>query len=435
MSAAGKIWAPVALRFLRVGITKTTKMIRTKLADVAAARTAAQGELARIPIRTTPTGRQPIHPAALLRQKRAGRWYSTAQQSVNNTVRRWISTAGGSSGNAAPRFNRASFPTSNTSRRVGQNTGRAPWASTLRPNLTGGAIPRTQGGYSTGGGARYFSHTPAAPAQVVHNVSVAMRAFCLSGKKARYDGLNARGEMCYRAVSELEQNAYVKMMGAARGNPGAFIDFKLNPTITALSPLAAAAAAGFTSAGAAAPAATLNEEGFLDVLSVDFARAVKDLAVIFADLKRIALLGDLPVTMEKGSVLRVRFPGVDAETVERLCDDYGVQRGVVGEDPGFAAEAGVPMALRFPFAPDVEGAKTITSPGGSLRSLSGLDIDVDVDEAFIDEMEEHSWMSDPEGYESMSPTPKTSEHASDDYEGLEGIYRFLEECDRAKGRY
>ncbi|KAI8281031.1 hypothetical protein K4K60_004452 [Colletotrichum sp. SAR11_57] len=426
---AGKIWAPTALRFLRLGVTnvtKATKMLRTKLANAAAR--PAQGELAHIPIRTTPTGRQPIHPAALLRQKRAGRWYSTATQNVNNTVRRWISTAGGS-GNAA-RFNRASFPSSNTSRRVGQMTGRAPFASTLRPNLTGGAIPRTQGGYSTGGGARYFSHTPAAPAQVIHNVSVAMRAFCLSGKKARYDGLNARGEMCYRAVSELEQAAYVNMMGAARSNPGAFVDFKLNPTITALSPLAAAAAAGFTSAGAAAPAASLGEEGFLDVLSVDFARAVKDLAIIFADLKRIALLGDLPVTMEKGSVLRVRFPGVDADTVERLCDDYGVQRGVVGQDADFDVETGVPMALRFPFAPDCEDAKTLTSPGGSLRSLSGLD--VDLEEAFI-EMEEGPWMSDPEGYGSMSSTPKTSEH--DEYDGLEGIYRFLEECDRAKGRY
>ncbi|KAK1638357.1 casein kinase II beta 2 subunit [Colletotrichum phormii] len=430
MSSAGGIGAPAALRLLRVGITRTTKMIRTKLAN--ATRPAVQGELAHIPIRTTPTGRQPIHPAALLRQKRAGRWYST--QSINNTVRRWISTSGanasGSTGGSA-RFSRASFPSSNTSRRVGQMTGRAPFANTLRPNLTGGAIARTQGGYSVGGGARYFSHTPAAPAQVIQNVSVAMRAFCLSGQKVRYDGLNARGDKRYRAVSELEQAAYVKMMGAARGNPGSFVDFHISPTVTALSPLAAAAAAGFTSANAEAPTTTLNEDGFLDVLSIDFARALKDLAVVFADLKRLAILGDLPVTMEKKNVLRVRFPGVDAETVERLCDDAGVQRGIVGEDADFEIENGVPMALQFPYAPD--GVKTITSPGGSLRSLSG--IDVDLEEAFMDEMEEHSWMSDPEGYESVSPTPKTSEDCSDGYEGLEGIYKFLEECDRNKGRF
>ncbi|EFQ28867.1 casein kinase II beta 2 subunit [Colletotrichum graminicola] len=432
MSVAGGIWAPAALRLLRVGLTKTTKVIRAKLAN--ATRPVVQAEFAHIPIRTT--GRQPIHPSALLRQKRAGRWYST--QGVQNTVRRWISTSGSStSGNASgsTRFSRASFPTSNTARSVGQSTGRAPFASTLRPNLTGGAIARTQGGYTLGGGSgvRYFSHTPAAPAQVIQNVSVAMRAFCLSGQKVRYDGLNGRGDKRYRAVSELEQAAYVKMMGAsARGNPGSFVDFHISPTVTALSPLATAAAAGFTSANVEAPATTLNEDGFLDVLSIDFARALKDLAVIFADLKRLAVLGDLPITMEKESVLRVRFPGVDAETVERLCDDAGVQRGIVGQDADFDAGIGAPMALHFPHAPG-DDAKTITSPGGSARSLSG--IDVDLDEAFMDEMEEHSWMSDPEGYESMMPTPKTSEQGSDDYDGLEGIYRFLEECDRNKDRF
>ncbi|OLN81114.1 hypothetical protein CCHL11_09710 [Colletotrichum chlorophyti] len=426
MSAAGGIWAPAALRLLRVSITKTTKIIRTKLASAARP---VQGEFAHIPIRAT--GRQPVHPAALLRQKRAGRWYST-QQNVHNTVRRWISTAG-SGASAGPRFARAASPTSSTSRRVAQMTGRAPFASTLRPNLTGGTLQRTQGGYSIGGGARYFSHTPAAPAQVMQNVSVAMRAFCLSGQKVRYNGINAHGDRCYRTVSELEQAAYVKMLGAARSNPGSFVDFHVSPTITALSPLAAAAAAGFTSANTVAPATTLNEDGFLDVLSIDFARALKDFAIIFADLKKLAVLGDLPVTMEKGSVLRVRFPGVDAETVERLCDDAGIQRGVVGQDADFESETGVPMALRFPYAPDTDDSKSLTSPGGSLRSLSGFE--ADLDEAFMEEMEENPWMSEPEGYESGSPTPRSSEQLSDDYEGLEGIYKFLEECERAKGRY
>ncbi|TDZ30527.1 hypothetical protein C8035_v002786 [Colletotrichum spinosum] len=420
-AAAGKLLGPAALRFLRVGIAKTTKMLRTKLAN--AARPAAQGELVHLPIRAT--GRHPVHPAALLRQKRAGRFYSTTAQSVNNTVRRWISTAGGNGGKTGPRFDRASFSSSNTSRRVGQMTGRAPFASTLRPNLTGGAFPRTQGGYSTGGGARYFSHTPAAPAQVVHNVSVAMRAFCLSGQKVRYDGLNARGDFRYRAVTELEQAAYVKMMGGDRRNTGAFVDFALTPTMTALSPLGAAVAAGFTPADNVAPAASLGEQGFLDVLSIDFARAVKDLAIIFADLQKLASLGDLPVSLHQGKSLRVHFPGVDAETVERLCDDYNVHRGVVGQDSMSEEEAGVPVALRFPFAPGCDD-KTITSPGGSIRSLSAID----VEEMFL-EIDE---MSDVEGYESMSPTPKSSE-MSDDYQGLEGIYRFLEECDRAKGRY
>ena len=33
----------------------------------------------------------------------------------------------------------------------------------------------------------------------------------------------------------------------------------------------------------------------------------------------------------------------------------------------------------------------------------------------------------------MSPTNKSIQQ-TEEYEGLEGIYRFLEECDKAKGR-
>ncbi|GKT89687.1 casein kinase II beta 2 subunit [Colletotrichum tofieldiae] len=227
MSVAGGIWAPAALRLLRMGITKTTKVIRTKLAN--ATRPAVQGEFAHIPS-AQPAASPSTRPH-----------FSDRSERDAGTQPRAFTTPGPStSGNASSaRFSRASFPSSNTARRVGQSTGRAPFASTLRPNLTGGAIARTQGGYTLGGGggARYFSHTPAAPAQVIQNVSVAMRAFCLSGQKVRYDGLNGRGDKRYRAVSELEQAAYVKMMSAsARGNPGSFIDFHISPTVTALSP-------------------------------------------------------------------------------------------------------------------------------------------------------------------------------------------------------
>jgi hypothetical protein len=132
---------------------------------------------------------------------------------------------------------------------------------------------------------------------------------------------------------------------------------------------------------------------------------------------------------------------MDAETVERLCDDVGIKRGVVGQDPGFDASPAVDVALRFPFAPDAGCDDLLTSPGGSLRShRSGSSSDVD--EAFIvEEFEENPWRlsssSELEGYESMSPPIMSSsgEHCSDDFEGLEGIYRFLEECDRARGRF
>jgi hypothetical protein len=435
MASAAGILAPMAQRLLRVAVTKTMKMVRTKIAS---ATRPLQGELQSIPIRTT--NRQPIHPSALLRQQKnrsGGRWFSTSQgQSVNSAFRRFFSNSGGNGGyTGGSRFNRADFPSSKTSRRVAQLSGRAPFASTLRPNLTGGAFPRTQGGYSLGGnGARYFSHTPAAPAQVVQNVTMAMRAFSLSGQKARFDGLGPRGEKRYRAVSALEHEAFAKMSAAPRAAPGSFVDFHLSPTVTALSPLMAAfpyrsAVPGIKPETVAA--ATLCADGLLDALSVDFARALKDLSAIFSDLKKLSGLGDLPVMLEKTNILRVRFPGVDADTVERLCDDLTIQRGIVGQDPDFEVANGVPIALRFPFAPDAAAEKTLTSPGGSMRSLSGHDLD----EAFMDEMDENPWLSDPEGYESLSPPVGSGEHGSEDFEGLEGIYRFLAECDRAKGRF
>lgn len=302
-------------------------------------------------------------------------------------------------------------------------------------------MPRTAGGYSLGGGARYFSHTPTAPAQVVQNVSQAMRAFFLSGQKLAYDGLGPRGERQYRAVSPMEDDAMRKLSDIPRFAPGSFIDFQLSPTVTALSPLAAAVPFTSEKFGFKADAgASLNAEGLLDVLSADFDRALKDLAAVYADLRRLAILGDLPITLENQHTLRVRFPGVDAGTIERLCDDVGVQRGIVGEDRDFDIDAGAPVALKFPFAPDAP--KSVLSPDGSERSLedfgfdnaSSLDDDAFVREAFMDEVDGNPWMSDPEGYVSMSPTVTSGEHCSEDLDGLEGIYRFLDECDRAKGR-
>lgn len=434
MASVGAIWGPATLRILRVAVANTSKIVRTKLAN---ATRPLQGELQHIPVRSGYTGRQPIHPVALLRQQRRGaKWFSSsAAQNVGHAVKRFIG--------AESRASRSSLPASNTSRRVGQYSGRAPFANALRPNLTGGAIPRTAGGYSLGGGARYFSHGPAAPAQVVQNVSQAMRAFFLSGQKLRYDGVGSHGNRQYRAVSSVEDEAMNKLAAIPRSSPGAYIDFQLSPTVTALSPLAAAITGATSVSGfkaeAVASGATLNTEGFLDVLSADFGRALKDLTAVYADLRRLSVLGDLPIMMEKKNGLRVRFPGVDAETLERLCDDIGIQRGVISQDPDFSAATGAPMALQFPYAPDIE--KTVTSPGGSLRSLEGhefdtssLDDDSFVREAFMDEMGNNPWVSESEGYESMSPPLSSGEHCSEDFEGLEGIYRFLEECDRAKGR-
>jgi len=241
-----------------------------------------------------------------------------------------------------------------------------------------------------------------------------MRAFFLSGQKLRYDGAGPRGERQYRAVSTLEDDAMRKFSSFNSNAPGAFIDFKLSPTLTALSPLGAAVPFASETSGlkpeAKVAGVHLNTEGFLDVLSADFGRALQDLAVTLADLRRLAILGDLPVLLENPTTLRVRFPGVDADTLDRLCDDLGVQRGVVGEDADFGVAAGVPMALKFPFAPDAPKSFSVRS----LREYmfdesSSLGDDDFVREVFMDEMAENPWLSDPEGYETMSQ--ETMSHA------------------------
>jgi hypothetical protein len=414
------MWAPAALRLLRVGVVRTTKALRSKIAS---ASKPTQSQLHNATIHTVPTGRQAIHPLAALRQsRRSARWYSTnAQRYLTSTVRRYMS--GGTTG---PRVDRSKFPTSKTSRCVSQFTGRAPFASTLRPNLTGGALPRTQGGYTLGGGgARYFSHSPVAPAEVVNNVSAAVRAFWLSGQRVSFDGVDSMGYAKYRAVSILEEEAARRMSSCSKVVPGSFIDFQLSPTITALGPLAAS----FTHARAdpSARVANLDPE-VVEQLAGDFTRAFKDLSMTFTDIKRLSSLGNLPISLEKPNVLRIRFPGVDVETVERLCDDLDIRRGSLGEDPEFGAAMGVPVALKFPFAPQSEIALT-TSPSPSSRSMDSDD----VREAFI-ELEEDPWFSDPEGYETMSQELSSGDH-SQDYEGLEGIYRFLQECDRPRPNF
>lgn len=452
--AVGGMWAAAALRVLGKNLARTSKMLRSKLAAAATRSSNSAQQLQPIAVRSG--ARQPIHPAAWLRQQKSGRggakWHST-YANINATVRRYISNTArkqSPSSGQQSRFDRSKFPVSATSQAVAAFPGRAPFASTLRPNLTGGTFPRTAGGYSfsgagRAGGKRYFSHTPAAPAQVVQNVSQAVRAFWFSGQRAHFDGYSADGRKLYRAVSVDEEKARNKLAVAPHA-PGSSIDFHISPSVTALSPLGAmipssqSVEAEIQTAGA-----TLLADNFLDVLSVDFARTLKDLAAVMADLKALARLGDLPISLERADLLRVRFPGVDAETVERLCNDVGVQRGIIKEDPDFDMDAGVQVALRFPYAPADDGcSKTLTSPDETVRTRVSSESSNELDDAFVEEVEENPWLlasehsvvsEELEGYESMSPSLKSasSEHYSEDrYEGLEGIYKFLEECDRAR---
>lgn len=428
----------------------TTRFIRDKLPQ--ACRT-AEAELQHVPVRAN--ARQPVNRIAAIRQSQS-RWYST-RKTINDSVRHFSSASAG-----AARPIRSSYRSSRVGQAVNRLTSKAPFATTLRPNLTGGTLCRFAGGYGTGtghiGGARYFSHTPSAPAQVVSNVSQAVRAFWLSGQKAQFDGINQGGEKQYKSVTALQHETGRKMRNSHPSAPGSYVDFKVSPTITAVGPLSSIPRTQFDKD----TQESLNCEGLLDVLSVDFARALKDLAVIMNDLKRLSTLGDLPISLPTASTLRVRFPGCDADTVECLCQELGIRRGLVYQDADFDAHNATEIALLFPFAssktpseitssPKVQLSKpqrgeqlgwaemisARQSPHYSTRSIMSHDFEE------IENVEANPWVRSPSGYSSL--------HASDEgdvagyfqaqpmsvcqpseYEGLEGVYKFLEECDRAR---
>ena len=267
---------------------------------------------------------------------------------------------------------------------------------------------------------------------------------------------------------------------------GTTLEFRLSPTITTLSSLSSSTATPAFSASSFMRCfgeQTLGTEGLLDCLAIDFARALKDLAAILADLKRLSTLGDLPLSLStsqgNGLALKVHFPGCDAQAVTRLCDEAGVQRGVIREDEGWRQDKDAEIALLFPFAPsraesDVgdddhfsesryfskgphrqvqeqvdwknmlsPSERTTTSPRLSTRSVTSLESYHDI------EVASNPWLDNTEGYESLGDSDYEDENdvlgmnthgdgavssRYEEYEGLEGIYKFLSECDNANAR-
>lgn len=465
---------PKAMRLLKFGFDKATRLIRDRLPQTAkAVEPQVQHAYARV-------SRQPINRLAAIKQSQS-RWYTT-RQAINNAVRTFSSSA-------APQVSRSSFPASRTATAISRLTTRTPFASQLRPNLTGGTLSRSAGGYSLGGqGVRHFSHSPAAPAQVVQNVSQAVRAFWLSGSKARFDGFNSRtGDKRYRAVSDLQDDIRQTLDLHAPAAKGAFIDFKVSPTITAVGPLARIPRSGRSTPSCESSTTTdgfttangLADPLLLSNLSIDFARALKTLSAVFNDLKRLSILGDLPITLHNSDTLRVCFPGCDADTVESLCLELNINRGIVGQDEGFSEECGAEMALLFPFAPshptsDAGSRQYVVSrPKKRLRSASYKQDPVEwthmmspaqstqhspsnKSHSLIShgELQINPWLSSPSGYSSLHSSELDGQYPIDDaaamfsprhhlesaayadtaagYEGVEGIHRFLKECDMAR---
>ncbi|KAM5489463.1 hypothetical protein MaudMau93_003281 [Microsporum audouinii] len=430
--SSGHQLIPKVWRVARFAFEKTARAIRSRLPDAPQPRA-----LQLQPAFVRPSVRTPADRIAALR----------SQTRSFTTVRLSARTASG----------RATQPLK-IATQVSRLTTRTPFASALRPNLTGGAFCRTAGGYAIGagriGGARYFSSSPTCPAQVIQNVSAAMRSFWLSGQRVRFDGIDKRtGAKKYKVVTALQQEAGRKMGAIPTTASGSYVDFKISPTITALGCIKSMQKESTFQAN---EQATLNSAGLLDLLSGDFARVLKELAAVLNDLKKLAALGDLPISLHDQSTIRVRFPGCDAETVEHLCVEAGMQRGVVGQDEDFESRNGAEMALLFPFAPSHQHSE----PGSYLRDSPLMRTPEYVnwremvlskdsvspfgtpggDFSLMDLSEENPWARQPSAFSSVGiselgdreffpdiryPTPTVS-----DYGGIEGVCRFIEECNR-----
>ncbi|KAJ5946614.1 hypothetical protein N7454_003453 [Penicillium verhagenii] len=445
--ANGHLLLPKIWRAARFAYEKASRAIRAKLPEPAPNSSLQyQPVYARI-------NRQPINRAAAIRQARSRHFSTRAAGAFASAVRGIQADIG-------------TYKATRVASNIGRLTVRAPFASTLRPNLTGGTLGRTAGGYAIGagrfGGARYFSHGAAAPAQVIQN---GVRAFFLSGQKIRFDGIDPRtGEKRYKAVSAIQDQAGRNMSAIPRAAPGSYIDFQLSPTITAFGVMAALnKKAGFATE-------TLQSEGLIDVLSGDFARALKEFAIVLNDLKRLATLGDMPITLHDQSTIRVRFPGCDAETVESLCDEIGVQRGRISQDNDFDLRTGADLALLFPFAPSMAPSSdtedfferpsqsiqpstdnldwhAMLTPEGSPSTYNSRDsgnaVSFDDSELFG----ENPWTSR-SAYSSVNiselgdraffPEISSSCASLSDSESVfgdaEGIHRFLADCDLARRR-
>lgn len=450
--SAGHLLLPKIWRVARFAYERASKAIRSKLPEPTQYNSVRyQPAYARI------NPRQPISRAAAIRQTRSRHFSTRAASAFTSALRLGLGA------------NATAPKSSQIASNISRLSSRAPFASTLRPSLTGGALGRTAGGYAVGagrfGGARYFSHGPAAPAQVIQNVSQGFRAFFLTGQKVRFDGVNPHtGEKRYKAVSALQDQVERKMNADLHTVSGSYIDFHVSPTITALS-----ACGGFGKQDSTAPCETLNSEGIMDLLSADFARALKDFSAVMNDLKQLSYLGDLPISLHGRSTIRVRFPGCDAETVEQLCCEVGIQRGRIEEDEDFDIHTGADLALLFPFAPSIASSsdtdhyfEKASRPNfqyaahldwqgmmiSESRTPSSPNFSRDSGNAASFEDSElfgcNPWKSSAQSYSSINISelgdqPYFSENSSagqpestSAYEGVADIYNFLAECDQAK---
>ena len=327
---------------------------------------------------------------------------------------------------------------------------------------------------------------------MIHNVSVGIRAFFIGGGKARFDGVDpVTGEKRFRSVSATEDAVYTQWESPMSSTmKGTNLEFKLSPIVTALGPFSSSDRASFdiASLNDIDLLSTLTSD-FARAIQ-DLSLILTDLRALsaFGDLP--ISLTHTPT----GPILSVRFPGCDADLVSRLCDEAGVMRCVVVEDEGWhhstaqvgkagqAAEKDVEMALLFPFAPlatspppsslpSEGGEYYFTNPTLPKRQRRPEQLDwrnmlsspsqhspytaeslhdkrSDEEMMTLKSLDLHAHRSPISGYESLqdsdfasedpylhtpsSPAKAAATHRSGEYEGLEGIYKFLQICEEVK---
>lgn len=315
----------VPLRFLREALQKGLSQVRSRLESTFPKPTNSTGSTAS-KLQPAPTyAHAHAHSSHTLhsRIKVARRWYSTAYRTTL-----YNATINPSAPSSAP-------PVGRVVGAMSRMTKTTPFATALRPRLTGGAFPRTASGYSLGsggaGGVRFFSHGPASPGEVITQVAQAMRAMAMGGKNA------AEEYRKHRNGGKVSVRAHLAAMLSQNGTaPGAYVDFHMAPTFTSLSRLSKN---------------SIGNTGFMAALDEDFTEIVNDVATVWSELQKLGRLGDLPVSLarDREDTIRVYFAGCDRETVLRLCDEVGVTRGVVGEDEKFGFELLMPTLEMKPY--------------------------------------------------------------------------------------
>lgn len=267
-------------------------------------------------------------------------------------------------------------------------------------------------------------------------------------------------EKRFKAVSPMHGRMQRKMDSVAAAAPGSYVDFNVAPTITAIRPLNIV-----QNTTSDSDQDSLNNPTVLKRLSSDFARSLKDMAVIVNDLQKLSTLGNLSLSSPDSSTIRVRFPGCDGDTLNQLCEELDIRRGLVHQDADFDITNGTDMALLFPFAPshspsehgssakakafrgakpesvhwqDMLSSQCHPSPGYSTKSImSGAFEEVAAlqQSPRLLSLSAYSNLNasddgDVAAYFDTESYDRTADWSR--YEGFEGVFKFLEECDRAR---